>query len=174
MSNRKSDEGGYVHSKTMQGVAAAAAIAMAVVVAACGSSSSSSKTTSTPSGKPGAGKPAVTIGDKNFTEQFILGQLYAQALQAKGFTVNIKNDIGSSELIDKALTSGQINGYPEYAGIVLTAIAHHNKSYPSPQATYDAVTKFENGRGFTVLNMTPFSDTDALAGKHAHGRQRHP
>lgn len=159
-----------MHSKAMQGVAAAVAVALAVVAAACGSSS---KSTSTPSGKPGAGKPAVTIGDKNFTEQFVLGQLYAQALRAKGYTVNIKNDIGSSELIDKALTSGQISGYPEYTGIVLTAIAHDNQSYPSPQATYDAVTKFENGRGYTVLNMTPFSDTDALAVKPAYARQHH-
>jgi osmoprotectant transport system substrate-binding protein len=168
---RKSDEGGYVHSKAMQGVAAAVALALAVVVAACGSSSSSNKSASTPTGKPGAGKPAVTIGDKNFTEQFVLGQLYAQALRAKGFTVNVKNDIGSSELIDKALTSGQINGYPEYSGIVLTAIAHNNKSYASPQATYDAVKKFENGRGFEVLTMTPFNDVDALAVKPAYAKQ---
>jgi osmoprotectant transport system substrate-binding protein len=156
----------------MQGVAAAVALVLAVVVAACGSSSKSSSTSaSTPSGQPGAGKPAVTIGDKNFTEQFILGQLYAQALRAKGYTVNVKNDIGSSELIDKALTSGQISGYPEYSGIVLTAIAHDNKSYPNPQATYDAVKKFENGRGFSVLNMTPFNDVDALAVKPPYAQQ---
>jgi osmoprotectant transport system substrate-binding protein len=169
----KRNKGGYVHSKAKQGVAVALALALAVVVAACGSSSSSSKSTSAaaPSGKPGAGKPAVTIGDKNFTEQFILGQLYAQALRAKGFSVNVKSDIGSSELIDKALTSGQINGYPEYSGIVLTAIAHDNKSYPSPQATYDAVKKFEAGRGYTVLNMTPFNDVDALATKPAYAKQ---
>jgi osmoprotectant transport system substrate-binding protein len=161
-----------VHSKAMQGVAAAVALVLAVLVAACGSSSKSSSTSaSTPSGQPGAGKPAVTIGDKNFTEQFILGQLYAQALRAKGYTVNVKNDIGSSELIDKALTSGQISGYPEYSGIVLTAIAHDNKSYPNPQATYDAVKKFENGRGFSVLNMTPFNDVDALAVKPPYAQQ---
>jgi len=162
-----------VHSKAKQGVAVALALALAVVVAACGSSSSSSSSTSasTPSGKPGTGKPAVTIGDKNFTEQFVLGQLYAQALRAKGYSVNVKSDIGSSELIDKALTSGQISGYPEYTGIVLTAIAHDNKSYPSPQATYDAVQKFENGRGFDVLTMTPFSDVDALATKPAYAKQ---
>jgi len=162
-----------VHSKAKQGVAVALALALAVVVAACGSSSSSGSSTSasTPSGKPGTGKPAVTIGDKNFTEQFVLGQLYAQALRAKGYSVNVKSDIGSSELIDKALTSGQISGYPEYTGIVLTAIAHDNKSYPSPQATYDAVQKFEDGRGFDVLTMTPFSDVDALATKPAYAKQ---
>jgi osmoprotectant transport system substrate-binding protein len=160
-----------VQRKASQVVVAVVALGLAVVLAACGSSSKSSKSTSTPSGQPGAGKPAVTIGDKNFTEQFILGQLYAQALRAKGYTVNVKNDIGSSELIDKALTSGQINGYPEYSGIVLTAIAHDNKSYPSPQATYDAVKKFQNGRGYAVLNMTPFNDVDALAVKPAYAKQ---
>ena len=162
-----------MHSKAKPGVGAMLALGLAVIVAACGSSSSSNKSASTPSGKPGAGKPAVTIGDKNFTEQFILGQLYAQALQAKGFKVNVKSDIGSSELIDKSLTSGQINGYPEYSGIVLTAIAHDNKAYASPQATYAAVTKFENGRGFAVLNMTPFNDVDALATKPPYAQQHH-
>jgi osmoprotectant transport system substrate-binding protein len=171
--HRKSDEGGYVHSKAMQGVAAAVALALAVLVAACGSSSSSSKTASTPSGTPGAGKPAVTIGDKNFTEQFILGELYAQALRAKGYTVNIKSNIGSTELIDKSLTGGQINGYPEYTGIALTTIAHDTKTYSSPQAAYDAVKAFEAKRGFTVLNMTPFSDVDALATKPPYAQQHH-
>ena len=46
-----------------------------------GSSSSSDE-------QPGAGKPAVTIGTKDFTEEFVLGQLYKQALEAKGYKVN--------------------------------------------------------------------------------------
>ena len=49
----------------------------------------------------------VKIGSKNFTEQFVLGQLYKQALEAKGYTVTYKENIGSSELIDTALTSGE-------------------------------------------------------------------
>ena len=161
-----------MHTKVMQGVAAMLALGLVVVVAACGSSSKSSKTTSSvPSGQPGSGKPAVTIGDKNFTEQFVLGQLYAQALQAKGYKVAVKSNIGSSELIDKALTSGQISGYPEYTGIVLTAIAHNTKTYSSPEATYQAAKTFENGRGYEVLNMTPFSDVDALATKPPYAKQ---
>src|SRR5437588_12876880 len=71
--------------------------------ASSGSSSSSSSSASASGAQPGKGKPAVTIGDKNFTEEYILGNLYAQALQAKGFTVNLKSNIGSSELTDKAL-----------------------------------------------------------------------
>ena len=54
-----------------------------------------------------AAKPTVTIGSKNFTEQFILGQLYKQALEAKGYKVDYKENIGSSELIDTALQERQ-------------------------------------------------------------------
>jgi osmoprotectant transport system substrate-binding protein len=145
--------------------------ALAVAVAACGSgggssdTSTSAGTTAAPAAKPGAGKPAVTLGAKNFTEQFVLGQLYKQALEAKGFTVKLKNNIGSTEIIDKGLTSGQIDVYPEYVGVGLTAVAHDNKSYPSAQAAYDAFKKFQEGRGFTLLDQTPFTDVDAIAVK---------
>ena len=41
---------------------------------------------------PGKGKPAITIGDKDFAEEYLLGELYAQALQAKGYTVNAQGE----------------------------------------------------------------------------------
>src|SRR5437879_609719 len=107
---------------------------LTVLLAGCGSSSkssssSSSATTSTSTttaaaaSGPGVGKPAVTVGDKNFTEQNILGQLYSQALAAKGYPVNLKENVGSSEIINKAFTSGQIQMYPEYTGVYLSAVA---------------------------------------------------
>src|SRR5260370_794504 len=85
-----------------------AAFALVVGLAACGSSPwpssprATSATTATPApaaSGPGVGKPAVTIGDKNFAEENILGALYAQALQAKGYTVTLKDNVGSSEII---------------------------------------------------------------------------
>jgi osmoprotectant transport system substrate-binding protein len=150
--------------------------ALAVLVAACGSSGGGSSSTSAsssaaPSGKPGQGKPAVTIGDKNFTEQFVLGQLYKQALEAKGYTVKLKANIGSTEIIDKGLTTGQLDLYPEYIGVGLTAVAHDNKSYASAQAAYDAFKSFQEGRGFTLLDQTPFTDVDAVAVKPAYAQQ---
>jgi osmoprotectant transport system substrate-binding protein len=157
-----------------RGAAGVLATALALAVAACGSSgggNSSSSASTAPSGKPGAGKPAVTLGAKNFTEQFVLGQLYKQALEAKGFKVNLKNNIGSTEIIDKGLTSGNIDFYPEYIGVGLTAVAHDNKSYPSAQAAYDALKKFNEGRGFTLLNVTPFTDVDAVAVKPPYAKQ---
>jgi osmoprotectant transport system substrate-binding protein len=163
---------------TKGALAALLALAAALAVAACGSSSSSSSSTSggsstsaAPSSKPGAGKPAVTLGAKNFTEQFVLGQLYKQALEAKGFKVNLKNNIGSTEIIDKGLTSGKIDFYPEYIGVMLTAVAHDDKSYPSAQAAYNAAKTFQEGRGFTLLDQTPFTDVDAIAVKPAYAQQ---
>ena len=63
-------------------------------------------------------KPAITVGTKNFAEEFILGQLYGQALAAKGFKVTFKNNIGSSEVIDTAIKKNKINFYPEYTGVI--------------------------------------------------------
>ncbi len=165
--------------RTRRLLASLLAAALAVAVAACGSggggnsstSGGGSSTGAAPSGKPGAGKPAVTLGAKNFTEQFVLGQLYKQALEAKGFKVNLKNNIGSTEIIDKGLTSGKIDFYPEYIGVMLTAVAHDDKSYPSAQAAYNAAKKFQEGRGFTLLDQTPFTDVDAIAVKPAYAQQ---
>jgi osmoprotectant transport system substrate-binding protein len=151
-------------------LAALLAVALAIAVAACGSSDdNSSSSSSTPaassSDQPGKGKPAVTIGDKNFTEQYVLGELYAQALRAKGFTVKIKSNIGSSEIIDKALTSGKLDFYPEYTGVILSELAHAKQRPSNPDEAYDAAKKFEEGRGFTMLDKTPFFDSDAIAVK---------
>jgi osmoprotectant transport system substrate-binding protein len=131
-------------------------------VAACGGDDDdeSSDTTAT---ETAGGGGAVTIGTKNFTEQYVLGELYAQALRAKGFDVTLKSDIGSTEIIDKSLTSGQIDMYPEYTGTALTVVFGAEGSESSAEATYEAAkTKYEE-RGQTMLAMTPFSDSDAIA-----------
>jgi osmoprotectant transport system substrate-binding protein len=109
------------------------------------------------------GKPAVTIGDKNFAEENILGQLYTQALQAKGYTVTLKENVGSSTIIYKALTSGQIEMYPEYTGTLLSAIANQTKEPASATAAYNQAKVFVEKHGLTLLNYTPFYDSDALA-----------
>ncbi len=142
---------------------------IAALAAGCGddddeSSSSGGGTGSTSSSdQPGEGKPAVTLGTKDFTEEFVLGNLYAQALEAKGFNVNLKENIGSTEIIDKALTSGEIDGYPEYTGVSLSVVAKNDKLTESPEETQQLVKEFYEGRGQVVSDATPFQDTDAIA-----------
>jgi osmoprotectant transport system substrate-binding protein len=145
-----------------------AAVLVVALLVACGSSSSSTSGSSTSGSsgsgsKPGKGKPPITIGDKNFTEEYTLGDMYAQALQAKGFTVKLKPNIGSSELTDKSLTSHQIDMYPEYTGVILSVIKGQTRVPPTAHATYVEAKKFEESRGFTLLNPTPFEDRDVTA-----------
>jgi osmoprotectant transport system substrate-binding protein len=142
-----------------------AALALTTGVAACGGDDNDdgSGATQAAAAQPGKGKPPVTLGTKNFTEQFVLGQLYKQALEAQGFTVALKQNIGSTEIADKALRSGQIDMYPEYIGIFNTAVAGDAKAYPSVEAAFAAGKAYAERNGFTLLPLTPFSDTDALA-----------
>jgi osmoprotectant transport system substrate-binding protein len=113
----------------------------------------------------------VIVGTKNFPEEFILGQLYKQALQAKGFTVSYKENIGSTELIHTSLTSGKINFYPEYTGVIVQVVHHRTSSPSTAQATYLLAKRLEAANGLTVLKPTPFSDTDAVAVTNATAKK---
>ena len=137
-----------------------------------------------PSGQPGAGKPAVTLGSKNFSEALILGQLYAQALQAQGFSVRLKENIGPTEVIDPGLLNGSIGLYPEYIGEIITTLT--NIAYgaggavgtaPAPpdswQQAYEQAARFEDRRGFTLLQPTPFQNHDDLAVTKAYAAKYH-
>ncbi len=160
-----------MHSLVKRALLGAGTILVVAALAACGSSSSSSSagSSSQPSSSggasgPGKGKPAITMGDKNFTEEFILGDLYAQALRAKGFTVNLKPNIGSSELVDM---------YPEYTGVILSVIAMQTRRPASEDAAYAAAKKFEESRGYTLLDKTPFFDADAMATLKPFAQKNH-
>jgi osmoprotectant transport system substrate-binding protein len=168
-----------------RGIGAVGILAVLALVAACGSSNSSSSSatssaassagsgSSASSAQPGKGKPPIVLGDKNFTEEYLLGDMYQQALQAKGFTVTLKPNIGSSELTDKALTSNQIQMYPEYTGVILSVIKGQAKVPVSAAATYAAAKAFEAGRGYTLLNPTPFQDRDVTATLKAFAAKHH-
>lgn len=146
--------------------------AIALLLAACGSSGSSSTSgsgstagggsTSSSSSNVGNGR-SVTLGTKNFTEEFIVGALYQQALQAKGYKVVYKPNIGATEVVDKALTSGQIDAYPEYTGESAVTVGGINTTVTSAQQEYDLAKNFYAKRGQSMSQMTPFFDTDAIA-----------
>lgn len=165
----KRDGAGRLRRRT-NAAATAVLAAVALSLAACGSGGGK-KAASTPAGAAGAGKPPVVLGAGNFTEQLILGQLYTQALAAKGYKVTLKQDIASSQAIHQALTSGQIDAYPEYTGKLLSTVARITAPQPSAQAAYDTAKAFEQRRGLTVLDATPFSNVDAVAVKPGYAKQ---
>jgi osmoprotectant transport system substrate-binding protein len=163
----------------IRAVLAALVAAAVLVVAGCGSDSSSNSggsggssgsSGSSSSDQPGKGKPTITLGTKDFTEEFVLGQLYKQALEAKGYKVNLKENIGATEIVDKALTSKKIDAYPEYTGVSLSVVAGNDKLTKSPEETAQLVKSFYTKRGQVVSDTTPFQDTDALAVLKAYGQ----
>jgi osmoprotectant transport system substrate-binding protein len=145
------------------------ALLAALAMAACGDddddepSGGGGEEASESADMPGEGKPPVTLGTKDFTEEFVLGELYKQALEAKGYTVNLKKNIGATEIIDKALTSDEIDGYPEYLGVAVAVVARQDIIPKSAQETYDLAKEFYEGRGQVLSEQTPFFDVDAIA-----------
>jgi osmoprotectant transport system substrate-binding protein len=105
----------------------------------------------------------IIVGTKNFPEQYVLGQLYRQALIAEGFQVQYKENIGSTELIDTSLKSGQITMYPEYTGTMLAVTFSRKRSPATAKATYNLAKRLYNRRGHTLLQQTPFQDRDVIA-----------
>ena len=141
-----------------------------------GSSSSSSSSSSSNSGggkyaanliKPiqgAGGKGTITIGSKNFTEQFILGNIYADALKAAGFTVKKQLNLGAEQVAYKALKAGRIDGYPEYTGTSLTSFFGVKISDvpKDPQQAYQQAKSDYAKVNITALPPTPFQNTYRL------------
>jgi osmoprotectant transport system substrate-binding protein len=133
--------------------------ALALLGLACGNVGSSGG--SGPSAEDEGSGPTITVGSKNFTEQYVLGELYAQALEAKGFNVEKKLDLGSAAIADKALQNGQIDMYPEYTGTSLVEIFKQEEQPDTPEATYEKAKQLytERDPADTMLTPAPFNNT---------------
>ena len=145
-------------TKLIRAVPALLAGLAVLLVVACGNVGG------TDSSGGGASGPMITVGSKDFTEQFILGSMYAQALDANGFNGVAKLDLGSEQIADKALQNGQIDLYPEYTGTALVAIVPFKGdpyNLKSPQVTYEAAKKLyaERNPADTMLTPAPFNNT---------------
>src|SRR3954452_12610865 len=157
-------------------MSALAVLAAAVALTACGSSDKKTSSTSSGTGTSAQSNPnviesnpanqgkKVTIGSKNFTEEFILGQIYAQALKAAGYTVKTQLNLGSEQIAHRAVKSGQVDAYPEYTGTALTSF-FNKKATDVPkdeQQAYElAKTDFAK-EGLTALPPTPFTDSNGV------------
>jgi osmoprotectant transport system substrate-binding protein len=167
-----------------------AALALAVGISACGSSSSSSSSSAEestaeettapeetetgaeePAGEaaaitadPANGKVSLTIGSKNFPEQEILGEIYAQGLTAAGYKVKSDLSLGSETVALKAVESGAISGYPEYASTALTSFfGFEPEEVPSSaDAAWKKANQEFRKKGLEAFAPTPFASANAV------------
>ena len=105
-----------------------------------------------------AAAQTVRVGSKNFTEQFVLAELYAQALEAAGIKVERKINLGGTLIAHKALEEKEIDFYPEYTGTILLAVLKQ-ETMTDRKAVYDKVKSEYAAKGLVVLNETPFQNT---------------
>jgi glycine betaine/choline ABC-type transport system substrate-binding protein len=142
---------------------------LAVAIAACGSSSSTTDTGASSSdnliqSNPANGKVTITVGSKNFTEAYILGEIYAQGLEAAGYDVKKKLNLGSEQIALKAIQDGQISGYPEYTSTALGSLF----SVPADQIPANAQEAYAQAKaklakeGVEAFPPTPFADSNAV------------
>jgi glycine betaine/choline ABC-type transport system substrate-binding protein len=111
-----------------------------------------------------AGK-SVTVGSKSFTEQFVLGNIYAEALGAAGYDVKRRLNLGSANIAFKALGRGRIDAYPEYTGTVLTSFYGIGvEAVPrDPSQAFEQASRALAGDDITALPQAPLNDSYRLA-----------
>jgi osmoprotectant transport system substrate-binding protein len=161
---------------------ALALLAAALFVAACGDdngdSGGSKSTTTAANGagikrNPANAKVRLTVGSKNFTEQIVLGEIYAQAFQAAGYRVKKEFNLGDEKVALKALKSGQISGYPEYTGtILLSFLDVPARKLPSDGGeAYDEAKQGMADQGITALPPTPFTSSNEVGLKQSEAEK---
>ena len=145
------------------------------LVSACGSEDSSGGDESaTPMAEASAdaiqrdeanAKVKLTIGSKNFTEQRVLGEIYAQGLRAAGYDVQTKLDLGDEHVALEALEGSEIDAYPEYTGTALQSFfgKQPDELPKNPQAAYEEAKAGFAKRGMVAFPPTPFTSSNEVA-----------
>jgi osmoprotectant transport system substrate-binding protein len=114
-------------------------------------------------GGRGASQVTVKVGSKDFTEEFILGEMYALLLEDAGFKVERKLNLGGTPVAHAALEKGEIDLYPEYTSTGLLTVLKE-KQIADAQGIIEAVRKgYQEKFKLTWLDPAPFNNTQALA-----------
>jgi len=114
-------------------------------------------------GSTGDGSTAIKVGSKDFTEQFILGEMYALVLEDQGFQVERKLNLGGTPVAQASLESGQIDLYPEYTGTALMTVLKQPANSNQKQV-FDTVSKtYKEKFNLVWLEPAPMNNTQALA-----------
>lgn len=138
-------------------------LAAAVPLAACGSNNNplTPETSSAAAGgTSSAATGSITVGSADFPEAALIGEIYAQALEAKGMTVKRQFNIGSRETYLKAITAGEVDVLPEYTGSLLNYY-DKNAKVVQPDEVYAALQKALPA-GLTVLDKSAAQDKNSL------------
>ncbi|MGH2427695.1 MAG: glycine betaine ABC transporter substrate-binding protein [Candidatus Limnocylindria bacterium] len=139
---------------------------LALIVSACAPGEGSSPTAgdvTDPAATDGGMdmETAITIGSANFYEAAVVAEIYAQALENAGYTVERQLELGARDVLYAALESGDINLTPEYIG---GALAQQYSGTPTAdtQETYEALQTELEADGLVAFEPSPGTDADGF------------
>ena len=114
----------------------------------------------------------IVVGSKNFTEQVILGELMAQAIERYGgLQVDRRLNLGGTFICDRAIQAGDIDLYVEYSGTALTAVFKQPVER-NPQVVLDQIRQLYADTGRSTLGPLGFSNSFAILVRGADARAR--
>lgn len=105
---------------------------------------------------------AVKIGSKNFTEQFVVAEIYAQAMEKAGVEVERRLNLGATLVAHTALTNGEIDLYPEYTGTALAAVVKGDLSGSADKIYGEVKGYYEKNLKLTLLEPTKINNGYAI------------
>lgn len=124
----------------------------AVVIAACGGGA----------GAPGTDRPAIRIGSTNFSEQLIVGELYAQVLEAAGYKIERKFNLGAREVVIPALESGQIDFEVDYLATLLAFLDKDAKGSTDAATTAKTLEEKLKAKNLVQFDFAPAVDQNGI------------
>lgn len=131
-------------------------LALILLLAACG------QPTASPDAQTPA-SPTIQIGSKNFTESLLVAEMYAQMLEANGFTVERKLNLGATPIAQAAIVGGDIDLYPEYTSTGLLEVLGQ-EPIADAEGILSAVREgYEQQFQLTWLDAAPFNNTNTFA-----------
>jgi osmoprotectant transport system substrate-binding protein len=104
----------------------------------------------------------VKIGSKNFTEQFVVAEIYAQVLEKAGVEVKRRLNLGTTQIAHTALISGEIDLYPEYTGTALASVVKGDLSGSADKIYADVKKYYEDQLQLTLLKPTGINNGYAI------------
>ncbi len=105
----------------------------------------------------------IRVGSKDFTEQFIISEMYALALENSGFKVERKINLGGTPVAHQGLLSKQIDLYPEYTGTGLLTVLKLPVNTDSKQVFDTVANAYKEKFNLVWLDPAPMNNTQALA-----------
>ena len=140
-------------------MAVSAGVALSLTVTACGDDSSSASGASAE-----LDGVSLTVGSKDFTENILLGEMFAQALEARGASVDNKVNLGGTSVNRDALLSDNIDVYPEYNGTGWTVHLGNEDPSQDPPELYDVTAEADlEQNDIKWIGLSPFNDTYGFA-----------